>query len=144
MKQHESTQPPECLLPIDIDRMQQVIDNIILECNPVNEAVYLHPNDFGRLLVESFKVPCPGYRSVNNIPIFSDPIVTPGYFFICKPGLFEIYKSLKNSTYVDKNWTDLQLQKVATGLWESEKIQKERARENWLNTHGFRFKNDEQ
>lgn len=135
----QSTQPPERLLPLDIDRIKQVIENIKQERKPVNEAVYLSPVDFERLLQKSFKVPCPGYRSVNNIAVFSDPIVTPGVFFICEPGLFELYKKLKTSPYVDKNWNDSQLQKIATGLWESEKKSLDKPQFEWTFTEGEKF-----
>lgn len=144
MKQTESTQPPERLLPLDIDSLERTIIKLRHEAAkrfilPITEAVYMYPTDFDKLLQDSLSQPYPEYISVNGIAVFSDPIVTIGYFFICEPGLFEIYKSLKTSPYIDKSWNDSKLQKVATGLWESEKKSRYKPAIEWLFTDGEKF-----
>lgn len=143
-----NTQPPERLLPIDIDRMEQltIIARLKRKYEPV-EAIYMHPVDFEALIYQTSKQTKietfinPIAAPMNGIKINSDPIVTPGTFFICEPGLFEIYKSLKTSPYVDKNWTDSQLQKIATGLWDQQKKGDESPQIEWLFNEYEKFHN---
>lgn len=141
---------PERLLPLNIDSLERTIIKLRHEAakhfiTPISESVYMHPIDFEALIYQTSKLTKietfinPMAASMNGIKIFSDPIVTPGTFFICEPGLFEIYKSLKSSAYVDKNWNDIQLQKVAIGLWESEKKSRDSPQFEWTFTEGEKF-----
>lgn len=90
------------------------------------EAIYLHPTDFKKLICHLIKesdetfIINPQFV-INGIRIYSEEILSPGAFFICEPGLFELYKQIKLHPWVDKSYTDDQLQKIATGLWEAEK-----------------------
>lgn len=118
-----STQRHERLIPIDIDRMKQLIYLAMQYNKPVTEAVYMHPLEYEALLTDRLTeynnlimVNC----RVNGISVFSDPIVTKGTFFICEPGLFDVYKKLKTHPWVDKSYTDLQLQKIAAGLFKEQ------------------------
>lgn len=92
------------------------------------EAIYLHPTDFKKLICHLIKesdetfIINPQFV-INGIRIYSEEILSPGAFFICEPGLFELYKQIKLHPWVDKSYTDDQLQKIATGLWETEQKQ---------------------
>lgn len=136
----QSTQPPDRLLPIDIDRMKQElrIATLMHRYEPV-EAFYMHPIDFHKLLPSHSSQRYTTALTYNWISVFSDPIVTPCTFFICEPGLFEIYKKLKSSPYIDKNWNDSKLQNVAAALWESEKKSRDSPQFEWTFTDGEKF-----
>jgi len=82
------------------------------------EAIYLHPADFKKLIEHLIKESDETFITnpqfvINGIEIHTDNIMPIDTFFICEPGLFELYKQIKLHHWVDKSYTDDQLQKIA-------------------------------